>query len=292
MQNNFPNETEQRKKRVYILPNLFTTANLFLGMLAIIEISQHTTATPDDPSHLLRACWFIIGAAVMDMLDGKVARLMRAQSEFGVQYDSLADLVSFGAAPAFLIYISFLRDIKNQQIAALATVLFVITGALRLARFNIQRQKEEKKSFTGLPIPAAACMVISTYLLLRKHEFVILIKGVPWIMLLVSGLMVSEIAYPSLKSIPIRRARSFRTFITLVIGGVLFYGLRDLREAFIFGIFAGYLLYGIVVEVFQVVTGRKPDIQRALEESALIEDEELTDDSGGRKIQAEESQNS
>ena len=253
-------------KRVYVLPNLFTSGNLFFGMLAIIEISQYASH-PENAQPLRYACWYILLAALMDALDGKVARLTRTQSEFGVEYDSLADLISFGAAPAFLIYISFLRDINNRHLAALATIMFVICGALRLARYNVQHTTEEKKSFTGLPIPAAACMIISTYLLLRRYDVNFLIKGLPVLMMVLSLLMVSKISYPSLKAFPIERAMSFQFLLVILMVFCVIYGLKDFKEILVFSLFTCYLVFGVAVEVYQLITGRHTDIAEALEKT-------------------------
>ncbi|MBN1516981.1 CDP-diacylglycerol--serine O-phosphatidyltransferase [Candidatus Sumerlaeota bacterium] len=281
------------RKRVYVLPNMFTTANLFLGMLAIIEISHYIDDTASQPRlYLHRACWYIIAAAIMDVLDGKVARVMRAESEFGVQYDSLADLVSFGAAPAFLIYIRFLRDIANQRLAALATVMFVICGALRLARFNVQRSHEEKKHFTGLPIPAAACSVISAFLLLSVYEINWLIRGLPLLMVVLSLLMVSQIPYPSIKSLPLEKARSFGFFFTFVLITILIYGLKDFKEALVFGAFSAYLAYGIGMELYKRITGRKHILARMLENPSLLNsDDDEDEENNGNGLDVSDDEN-
>ena len=253
-------------KRVFILPNLFTAANLFLGVLAIIESIRAST---DEGKSAIYACWFILAAAVMDALDGKVARVMKAESDFGLQFDSLADLISFGAAPAFLIYITFLQDMGNQHLAALATITFVICGALRLARFNVQVGDEEKKSFTGLPIPAAACMVVSAFLVLREYgDPLYMIKGLPVLMIVLALLMVSKISYPSFKSLPLEKAKSFQVLFYIVLVGCLLYGLKDFKEILIFLLFLSYLGFGVYCEIFQSVTGRRLPISEALDESA------------------------
>jgi len=142
------------KREVYILPNLFTTGNLFCGFRAIISVFQEK---------YFYAAVAILLAAVFDVLDGKVARLSGATSKFGVQYDSLADLISFGIAPALLAYNWALRP--YGRFGWLAAFLFVVFGALRLARFNVQSSSGEVKCFKGLPIPASASMIALTILL-------------------------------------------------------------------------------------------------------------------------------
>ena len=142
------------KRGVYILPNLFTTGNLFCGFWSIISVFQEK---------YFYAAVAILLASVFDALDGKVARLSGATTKFGVQYDSLADLVSFGIAPALLAFSWALRP--YGRFGWLAAFLFVVCGALRLARFNVQTASGEVKYFKGLPIPAAASMIALTILL-------------------------------------------------------------------------------------------------------------------------------
>ena len=150
-------EKKSMKKGIYILPNLFTLGNMLCGFYSIIS-------TIEGRFHHAAVAIFI--AALADGLDGKIARLTKTCSRFGVEFDSLADLVSFGVAPALLIYIWALRP--YQRVGWLAAFLFVICGALRLARFNVQVYTSENKYFTGLPIPAAATTIASFVLL---HQF-------------------------------------------------------------------------------------------------------------------------
>src|SRR5690606_432072 len=141
-------------KPVYVLPNLFTTASLFMALFSIISTSA---------GHYRTACFAILASAVFDALDGPVARMTRTSSSFGVQYDSLADTVAFGVAPAFLMY-SKLESINSSlglppwapRMALGVCGLYAVCGAIRLARFNIQVSSEEKLHFTGMPIPSAA----------------------------------------------------------------------------------------------------------------------------------------
>ncbi|MFN3703310.1 CDP-diacylglycerol--serine O-phosphatidyltransferase [Thermomonas sp.] len=149
--------SENRPRAIYLLPNLFTTGGLFGGFFAIIAASQ---------GRFEAACVAIFVAAVLDGLDGRVARLTNTQSEFGVQYDSLADLVSFGMAPAMLMYHWALLSLKLDgptlgKIGWLAAFLYAACAALRLARFNSQVGKVDKRWFVGLASPAAAGLVAS-----------------------------------------------------------------------------------------------------------------------------------
>ena len=146
-----------RLRKVYILPNLFTALNLFLGMLAIFNVLN---------GHLGKACWFIFLATLLDTMDGAVALLTRTQSEFGLQFDSLSDVISFGAAPAFASF-AFMRGALvgiDDRLITGACALFAVCGALRLARYNVQAHGPERKGFVGLPIDAGAGTVILTIL--------------------------------------------------------------------------------------------------------------------------------
>jgi len=196
------------KRGVYILPNLFTTGNLFCGFWAIVSVFQEK---------FFYAAVAILLACVFDILDGKVARLSGATSKFGVQYDSLADLVSFGIAPAMLAFSWALRP--YGKFGWLAAFVFVACGALRLARFNVQSSSGEVKYFKGLPIPAAASMVALTILLYLRlietgwvKDIIILIMI--WVL---SFLMVSNIRYFSFKELDLSKRKPFNLFILVIL---------------------------------------------------------------------------
>jgi CDP-diacylglycerol--serine O-phosphatidyltransferase len=196
------------RKGIYILPNLFTTGNLFCGFWAIISVFHEK---------FFFAAVAILLAGVFDILDGKVARLSGATSKFGVQYDSLADLVSFGIAPALLAFSWALRP--YGKFGWLAAFLFVVCGALRLARFNVQSASGEVKYFKGLPIPAAASMIALTILLYFE---LIETGGVKDIIILVmiyilAFLMVSSIRYFSFKELNLTKRRPFSIFISVIL---------------------------------------------------------------------------
>jgi CDP-diacylglycerol--serine O-phosphatidyltransferase len=196
------------EKGVYILPNLFTTGNLFCGFWAIISVFQE---------RFFYAAVAILLAAVFDALDGKVARLSGATSKFGIQYDSLADLVSFGIAPAVLAFNWALRP--YGRFGWFAAFLFVACGALRLARFNVMAGSGETKYFKGLPIPAAASMialVILLYLRLIETGWVKDIVIVVMIYVL-AFLMVSNIRYFSFKELNLAHRKPFGLFIFVLL---------------------------------------------------------------------------
>jgi CDP-diacylglycerol---serine O-phosphatidyltransferase len=194
---------------VYVLPNLFTTAGLFLGVYAIIASAR------DD---FLTAAICIVVAHVCDGLDGRIARWTHTESQFGVEYDSLADLVAFGVAPGILAYRWALEPWGTW--GWLAASLFVACGALRLARFNVQVALVEKRSFVGLPIPAAADMVAATVLLYyffggqgatSKH-FVLLLMVYS-----LALLMVSNIRYASFKDLDLRTRAPFFALVGVML---------------------------------------------------------------------------
>lgn len=197
------------QKGVYILPNLFTTGGLFLGVYAIICASR---------GDFWNAAVAIVVAHICDGLDGRIARLTNTTSQFGVEYDSLADLVAFGVAPGILAYRWALEPWGAW--GWLAVSLFVACGALRLARFNVQTHHVEKRTFIGLPIPAAADMIAATVLLYyffggegatNKHIL---------LLLLVYGLallMVSNIRYYSFKDLDLRARMPFWAVVGMIV---------------------------------------------------------------------------
>ena len=200
------------RRGIYILPNLFTTGNLFCGFWAIISVFQEK---------FFYAAVAILLACVFDILDGKVARLSGATSKFGVQYDSLADLVSFGIAPALLAFSWALRP--YGKFGWLAAFLFVVCGALRLARFNVQSSSGEVKYFKGLPIPAAASMIALTILLYLRLIETDLVKDIVILVMIyvLAFLMVSNIRYFSFKELNLAKRKPFSIFIFVILSMIV-----------------------------------------------------------------------
>ena len=164
---------------VYLLPNLFTTGGLVAGFYSIICTHNAAVATVTNAASrgLFRwAAGMILAAQVCDMLDGRVARLTRSTTSFGMQYDSLADLIAFGVAPGFLVYTWALAPWGRW--GWLAATLYVTAGALRLARFNVQVGTVERRHFLGLPIPAGANMIAATAKM--TISIITCLFGVPW----------------------------------------------------------------------------------------------------------------
>src|SRR5436189_3226577 len=153
----------EQKLRIYFLPNLFTAGNLFCGFVALTKIVE---AAPGDNHTIRIAIGFILLACIFDLLDGRVARMGGVESPFGREFDSLADVVSFGVAPAFLVHRVVLKDVfvRYQEVGWFIASIYLICGALRLARFNcfaMQSGSGGGKEFLGFPIPAAAGLVAS-----------------------------------------------------------------------------------------------------------------------------------
>ena len=195
------------KKGIFLLPNLITSASLFGGFYSII-------ASLD--GEFGKAAIAIIISAVLDGLDGRVARLTRSTSKFGVEYDSLADLIAFGLAPGILIFTWALRPFGRY--GWLAAFLYVVCGALRLARFNIQISTIESKRFNGLPIPASAALVAATVLIFFHFGYEEITKHVTILIMVyaLAFLMVSNVKYYSFKELNPAKRMPFRLLVGLI----------------------------------------------------------------------------
>jgi CDP-diacylglycerol--serine O-phosphatidyltransferase len=198
---------ENLRKGVYLLPNLVTAGGIFAGFYAIIAATD---------GHFDRAAWFILLAAIFDGLDGKIARLTGTSSKFGVELDSLADVISFGVAPGVLLYLWALRPFG--KLGWLAAFLYVICGALRLARFNVQVSTVESRRFIGIPIPAAACIVATCVLLFYELGGTGTIKMFSMVVLvfILAFLMISNVKYLSLKDPELFKRQPF----TILVGAI------------------------------------------------------------------------
>src|SRR2546430_10932494 len=197
---------ERRGRGIFLLPSLLTTGNLFCGFFALLLTVE---------GRFSEAALAIFVAMVMDLLDGRVARLMKATSQFGVEFDSLADVVSFCVAPAFLVYSFALKDLSRP--AWFGAFLFVICGALRLARFNVQTGSVDRRFFIGLSTPAAAGVVASIVILLQGDEPTRAVRVALAITSYVLALlMVSTFRYWSFKEIDFARRRPVETLLVVV----------------------------------------------------------------------------
>ncbi len=181
------------RKSTYILPSAFTSGNLLCGFFAVISTMR---------GELMLSCWLIVMAALLDFMDGKVALFSNTSSRFGVELDSLADLVSFGVAPGIIMYQFFLRS--HGEWSWMVAFMFVLCGALRLARFNVETKGPDKTCFKGLPIPMAASALISFVPFSRTWFFQTHLASLPYnrflvfMILLLAALMVSTVEYPSM----------------------------------------------------------------------------------------------
>ncbi len=201
-------KNERLRRGIYILPNIFTSLNLFCGFYAIISSIN---------GKFVPAAVAIIIAGIFDALDGKIARATNTTSKFGIEYDSLADLISFGLAPGLMMYLWALQPLG--RIGWLAAFLFMACGALRLARFNTQTGTISSDYFVGLPIPAGAGMNAVIVLFCHKigmssgaHPFVLMI-----ILYALSFLMVSSISYNSFKKPELFRKMNFNVLVGAIL---------------------------------------------------------------------------
>lgn len=244
------------KLKIYFLPNVMTGANLFCGFVALTKIVEWES-TGNNYNDIKVALLFILAACIFDLLDGRVARMGGAESPFGREFDSLADIISFGAAPAFLVYRVVLKDvfIKHPEIGWFIASIYLICGAFRLARFNCLAAMAGTgggKEFLGFPIPAAAGLVSSLTLFMiwwDEKEFAQANWrfALPVIMLLLSLMMVSEVKYPTFKKLDLKATRTFtKTLIAILcFGAVLILKEKILYWALPL-FFTSYLVYGFI----------------------------------------------
>jgi CDP-diacylglycerol---serine O-phosphatidyltransferase len=219
---------------IYVLPNLFTTLNMLFGFYALISAIN---------SRFANAALALIIAVVFDILDGKIARATHTTSRFGIEYDSLADLISFGLAPGMMMYMWALRPLG--RIGWLAAFLFLVCGALRLARFNTQTGTISSHHFLGLPIPAAAGMNATIILLCHKFGWMESVN--PFLILgtmnCLAFLMVSTIKYNSFKQAELFRRMNFNVLVAVILFMILIAAQPSIT-LFLFGV--TYILSGPV----------------------------------------------
>ena len=240
--------------KIYLLPNLMTAGNLFCGFAATLKIVQGAliqSSSPDEAATLFHAAvWFILGACIFDVLDGRLARLGGQDSAFGREFDSLADIVSFGVAPALMVYRIVLIDFP--RLGWLVAFVYLVCGALRLARYNCVSAAGEAgdgKAFTGFPIPAAAGLIASITLFMlwwlgeRDHLIGTWKWVLPPLMIFLSIMMFSRLSYPSFKAITWRTTRSLPRFAAIIL--IMFFTALN-YEWMPAVLFLIYLLYGFL----------------------------------------------
>ncbi len=275
-----PPPGETARVKIYFLPNLLTAGNLYCGFVALTKIVEADLSTGD--FHKIKvALGFILAACIFDLFDGRVARMGGLESPFGREFDSLADLISFGAAPAFLVHRVVLKDVfvVHPEAGWFIASIYLICGAFRLARFNCLAAMPNSvvsKEFLGFPIPSAAGLVASLTLFMIWWDEKEFAKGswkyaLPVLMLFLSWMMVSEVKYPTFKTLDLKATRTFtKTLMAIIfIGSVLTF-----REKILFWIlpafFTGYLIYGFI----------RPRISRKIRRE--IEEEEGSEEDSDR----------
>jgi CDP-diacylglycerol---serine O-phosphatidyltransferase len=272
-------ESADAKLKIYFLPNLLTAGNLFCGFVALTKIVEaDLLPSPDGIINWMPiklALGFILLACIFDLFDGRVARMGGVESPFGREFDSLADLISFGVAPAFLVHRVVLRDVfsVHPEMGWFIASAYLLCGAFRLARFNCLATMAGTgggKEFLGFPIPSAAGLVASLTLLVihlnEKEKSLGHWKFLPVIVLVfLSAMMVSTVKYPTFKSLGIR---STSTFLKAVIAALFLGSLFVLREKVLYYVlpafFTLYLVYGFV----------RPRLSRAMRHEIEEEDDE------------------
>jgi CDP-diacylglycerol--serine O-phosphatidyltransferase len=243
--------SEIRRRGIYLLPNLFTTAALFSGFYAIVMAMNQ---------RFVDSVLAIFVAMFLDWSDGRVARLTHTQSEFGAQYDSLSDMVCFGAAPALAIYEWALKDLG--RFGWIAAFVYCAGAALRLARFNTNIDVVDKRYFQGLPSPSAAALVAGFLWLAIDNKIPVADFGLPWVaafLTLFAGLtMVVSVPFYSFKVISLRRSVPFAVIILIVLGFVL---VSTDPPVVLFLLFVAYSLSGYVLWLWRKRRPAKPPSQ-------------------------------
>ena len=273
-----PDDSDESRLKIYFLPNLLTAGNLFCGFVALTKIVEADPLGDNYVSQIYLALIFILFACVCDLFDGRVARWGGAESPFGREFDSLADLISFGVAPAFLVHRIVLRDVfpEHPELGWFIASIYLICGAFRLARFNVLSLQPggSGREFVGFPIPSAAALVASLTLFIMWVEEKDFPKGkwrflLPGLMLFLSWMMVSQVRYPSFKSLNLRATRTFtKTLVAILFVGCVVV-LREKILVFILPLFfTAYLIYGFV----------RPRISRAMRREIEDEDEDEPDE--------------
>ena len=276
-------DAPEPKLKIYFLPNLFTAANLFCGFVAltkIVGVDLGPDVAHPDYTQIKLALGFILLACIFDLFDGRIARMAGVESPFGREFDSLADLVSFGVAPAFLVHRVVLREVfvNHPEVGWFIASAYLLAGAFRLARFNCLAAMAGSgggKEFLGFPIPAAAGLVASlTMLMVHLDERDLAPSkwkyALPVLLIFLSAMMVSTVKYPTFKKLDLRATSTFwKTMIAaLLVGSVVV--LRDKILYIVMPIlFTAFLLYGFV----RPYISRK--MQREIEDDE--DDEELSD---------------
>ena len=267
-----PSDLEPKVK-IYFLPNLLTAGNLFCGFVALTKIVE-ADIPGGDYQQIKVALAFILLACIFDLFDGRVARMGGVESPFGREFDSLADLISFGAAPAFLVHRVVLQHVfeDHPEWGWFIASIYLLCGAFRLARFNCLSAMHgaPSKDFLGFPIPSAAGLVASLTLFMIWWDEKEFATGwwrylLPVLLLFLSWMMVSNVRYPSFKTLDLRATRTFtKTLVAILfLGSILIF--REKILVFVLpAFFTAYLIYGFI----------RPRISREIRHEIEEEEEE------------------
>jgi len=232
---------KQPNQLAYLLPNFFTASSIFAGIYSIISAVE---------GNFTIAAWMVLLSLIFDGLDGRVARMTNTCSQFGVEFDSLADIVAFGVAPAMLIYLY--AGIDFGRFGIMASAFFVVFGGIRLARFNVMTGESEPSVFIGVPIPTAAVFISVLVLLFEKYAFLAEYKLVILLSaLVVAVLMVSNIRYPSFKKVDLDKKNMRRTLVAIV-AVAMFTFIYPVESFAIF--FVCYIMYGPILSLIDLPT--------------------------------------
>ena len=253
------------RRGIYWLPNMFTLAALFSGFYAIVQAMNE---------RFEMAAIAIFAAMVLDGLDGRVARMTRTQSDFGAELDSLSDMVSFGVAPALVVYTWALRDFAFSQTVPLlgpwlstrlgwiAAFIYCACAALRLARFNTNIDIVDKRYFQGLPSPAAACVLAGLVWALNEYQIKgVDVKWLAWGLTVFTGLtMVTNVKFYSGKDINLRKSVPFSALVGIAMGFVFLIVSANTLPEMLFAVFVLYLLSGYVLWAWEHLKKRPPSV--------------------------------
>jgi CDP-diacylglycerol--serine O-phosphatidyltransferase len=275
---------EMRRRPINVLASFITALSLYFGLVSMfLSIRERYEM----------AAFAIFAAVICDMLDGTVARITKSVSEFGKELDSLCDLVSFGVAPAVLIYHAYWREEQmagtpEGRTGAIIAIIFVVLGALRLARYNVY-QSTQHESFTGLPIPAAGGTIAAFVLFAMYWELNVAFWVLGPLTLILAALMVSTVRYPKdrlKRAFVVAPRNAFRMLaLSGIVLAVLHYAVTHSPAIVLFPLFMGYVLFGIYEDFVARLRGRRPapvaspapGISISPESHAAVEREALSD---------------
>jgi CDP-diacylglycerol---serine O-phosphatidyltransferase len=250
---------EKLQRGIIILPSAFTLANLFFGFYAIVATTR---------GEYEWAAWFVVWAGVLDMLDGRIARFTRTGSAFGAELDSLVDAISFGVAPAFIMYSLFFSDGQWSWVLPFAYVTAVV---VRLARFNVEQGGEAKRNFHGLPSPTSGIMLATYYPFSQTAFFEsTLYFMLPWstaigaLMILLCALLLSHVPYPMVPKISLSSPKGMLTSAWLLLNMVL---ALTVPEYYIFPMLVLYTTWGLLASVIHGLVDRLPERDPLLDEA-------------------------